>query len=42
MQRAESRDPARTPLRVEPRPEPGDVQWLVLVADGVERVVPGE
>ena len=28
-------------LGVEPGTEPGDVPWLVLVADGVERLVPG-
>ena len=27
-------------MRVEPLSEPGDVQWLVVVADGIERVVP--
>jgi hypothetical protein len=33
--------PGQDALRVESRPEPGDVQRLVLVADRVECVIPG-
>ncbi len=41
MHRLASRDPASTPWASNLVAEPGDVQRLVLVADGVEGLVPG-
>ena len=41
MQRAASLEPGEHALGVEPVSEPGHVQRLVLVADGVEGLVPG-
>ena len=41
MHRAASRDPARTPWASNLVAEPGDVQRLVVGADGVEGLVPG-
>ena len=41
MHRLASRDPARTPWASNRAAEPGHVQRFVLVADGVEGLVPG-
>ena len=41
MHRLASRDPARTPWASNRAPKPGHVQRFVLVADGVEGLVPG-
>ncbi len=41
MHRAASFEPGQHALGVEPVPEPRHVQRLVLVADGIQRVIPG-
>jgi len=40
MHRAASFDPASTPWASNRSPNPGHVQRLVLVANGIERVIP--